>query len=319
MKKNILITGGAGFIGTNLVCNLISDKRIGTIRVLDNLCNGKIDNINQYFHIPNFEFIEGDIRDYETCLRATKGMDLVSHQAALGSVPRSIENPIQSAEVNIMGTLNILHASVLNKVDRVVLAFSSSTYGDDINLPKKEEIFGNPLSPYAVTKYSIEQFASVFGNIYSLKWFGLRYFNVFGPYQFANNPYAAVIPIFCQAALKGDDIFINGDGLTSRDFTFVSNVVHMNKLAFFTDNTNSFNQIYNCAIGGNINLSTLAQTIIQITGSNSKIYYNPERLGDVKHSHADISKAKNLLNYSIQDDFITGLKKTIEFYKRVFH
>ena len=180
-KVNLLITGGAGFIGSNLVEYFLGDERVGLVRVLDNLSNGYIQNIQEFFDHPRFEFIEGDIRDYETCLKACEGIDKISHQAALGSVPRSIENPMQSTEVNILGTVNLMYAAVQNKVERIILACSSSTYGDHPDLPKVEENIGNPLSPYAVTKASIEQFAEVFGKTYGLNWIGLRYFNVFGP------------------------------------------------------------------------------------------------------------------------------------------
>ena len=230
-KINLLITGGAGFIGSNLVEQFLEDERVGLVRVLDNLSNGYIENIQEFFDHPRFEFIEGDIRDYETCLKACEGIDKISHQAALGSVPRSIENPMQSTEVNILGTVNLMFAAVQQKVERIILAFSSSTYGDHPDLPKVEENIGNPLSPYAVTKAAIEQFADVFGKTYGLNWVGLRYFNVFGPRQSPSNPYAAVIPIFIKSIINEKDIHINGDGLTTRDFTYITNVVHMNSLA----------------------------------------------------------------------------------------
>ena len=247
-KINLLITGGAGFIGSNLVEHFLKDERVGLVRVLDNLSNGYIENIQEFFENPRFEFIEGDIRDYETCLKACEGIDKISHQAALGSVPRSIENPMQSTEVNILGTVNLMYAAVQQKVERIILAFSSSTYGDHPDLPKVEEKIGNPLSPYAVTKAAIEQFADVFGKTYGLSWIGLRYFNVFGPKQNPNNPYAAVIPIFCKAVLNNKPITIYGDGFTSRDFTYVQNIIDLNGLALFTE-VRAINTTYNAACG----------------------------------------------------------------------
>lgn len=312
-KINLLITGGAGFIGSNLVEKFLFDERINLVRVLDNLSNGYFKNIEKFISHPKFEFIEGDIRDYDTCFRASIGINRISHQAALGSVPRSIEDPILSTHVNILGTVNLMYAAVQNNVERFILACSSSTYGDHPDLPKVEDKIGNPLSPYAVTKASIEHFAYVFKNTYGLNWIGLRYFNVFGPKQNPDNPYAAVIPIFCKAALTQNPIVINGDGSTSRDFTFVSNVVRMNELCLFTDNQYAFNQIYNCATGESISLNLLSKSILNITNSKSEIVYTKERLGDVKHSLADISKAKCLLDYHPLDSFYSGINKTIKY------
>jgi UDP-N-acetylglucosamine 4-epimerase len=314
-KLNILITGGAGFIGSNLVEHFLNNDQIGLVRVLDNLSNGYLGNIKEFFDNPRFEFVEGDIRDYETCLLACKNIDKISHQAALGSVPRSIENPIQSTHVNILGTVNLMYAAVQQNVERIVFAFSSSTYGDHPDLPKVEENIGNPLSPYAVTKVAIEQFAKVFGETYGLKWIGLRYFNVFGPKQNPDNPYAAVIPIFCKAALSNSPIFINGDGRTSRDFTFVSNVVKMNELSMFVQSEDSINTIYNCAGGERTSLMDLAKIIIDITQSKSEIRFNSERKGDVKHSLASISKAKKYLGYHPEFNFSEGIEKTIQYYR----
>jgi UDP-N-acetylglucosamine 4-epimerase len=317
MSKNInlLITGGAGFIGSNLVEHFLEDERVSLVRVLDNLSNGYIENIQEFFDHPKFEFIEGDIRDYGTCLKACEGIDKISHQAALGSVPRSIENPMQSTEVNILGTVNLMYAAVQQKVERMVLAFSSSTYGDHPDLPKVEEKIGNPLSPYAVTKASIEQFAHVFGKTYGLNWIGLRYFNVFGPKQNPNNPYAAVIPLFCDAALKNAPIIINGDGTTSRDFTYVSNVCKMNELSIFTKSNVSLNKVYNCAGGERTSLIDLLKIIKDNTASNSVIKFGNERVGDVKHSLADISKAKKYLNYLPVNSFEEGIKLVLKYYK----
>lgn len=316
-KINLLITGGAGFIGSNLVEHFLEDERVGLVRVLDNLSNGYIENIQEFFDHPRFEFIEGDIRSYETCLEACAGIDKISHQAALGSVPRSIENPMQSTEVNILGTVNLMYAAVQQKVERIILAFSSSTYGDHPDLPKVEENIGNPLSPYAVTKATIEQFADVFGKTYGLKWIGLRYFNVFGPKQNPGNPYAAVVPVFCKAFLNNTECTINGDGETSRDFTYVQNVSQMNAKALFTMNEEAWNNIYNTACNDQITLNQLVKYLAEITGNNAKVNYGPERSGDVRHSFADISKAKELLSYNPKVFFIEGLKSTVNWYKSV--
>ena len=314
-KINLLITGGAGFIGSNLVEYFLQDDRVRLVRVLDNLSNGYIENIQEFFDHPRFEFIEGDIRDYETCLKACEGIDKISHQAALGSVPRSIENPMQSTEVNILGTVNLMHAAVQQKVERIILAFSSSTYGDHPDLPKSEENIGNPLSPYAVTKAAIEQFAEVFGKTYGLNWVGLRYFNVFGPRQNPGNPYAAVIPIFSKAFLNNTECVINGDGETSRDFTYVKNVIQMNERALFTTNEEALNNIYNTACNDQVTLNQLVKYLANITGNDAKVAYGPERPGDVRHSFADVSKAQKLLGYDPQIKFVEGLNLTVKWYK----
>jgi len=314
-KINLLITGGAGFIGSNLVEHFLEDDRVGLVRVLDNLSNGYIENIQEFFDHPRFEFIQGDIRDYDTCLKACEGIDKISHQAALGSVPRSIENPMQSTEVNILGTVNLMYAAVQQKVERIILAFSSSTYGDHPDLPKVEENIGNPLSPYAVTKAAIEQFADVFGKTYGLNWIGLRYFNVFGPKQNPDNPYAAVIPIFAKAFLSGGEITVNGDGETSRDFTFVQNAVLMNELSLFTTNSDALNTTYNTACGDRISLNALIESLRELTGNDVTINYGPSRDGDVKHSEAAVTKAHSKLGYSPKVFFHEGLKRTIMWYK----
>lgn len=315
-KVNLLITGGAGFIGSNLVEYFLSDERIRLVRVLDNLSNGYLKNIEEFFDHPKFEFIQGDIRDYNTCLKACEGIDKITHQAALGSVPRSIENPMQSTEVNILGTVNLMYAAVQQKVERIVLAFSSSTYGDHPDLPKVEENIGNPLSPYAVTKASIEQFADVFGKTYGLNWIGLRYFNVFGPKQNPDNPYAAVIPIFAKAFLTEGEIIVNGDGETSRDFTYVQNAVQMNDLSLFTDNQEALNKIYNTACSDRISLNEMIQELVKITQSTVAVKYGPERMGDVKHSEASIEKASKLLGYNPGYSFEYGLSETINWLKK---
>lgn len=317
MKKiNVLVTGGAGFIGSNLVQSFLDDDRIGIVRVLDNLSNGSLDNLKEFQSLSRFEFVEGDIRDYELLLKSMVNIDIVSHQAALGSVPRSIVNPRLSTEINVLGTVNVLQAGVESKVQRVILAFSSSTYGDHQDLPKEEHKIGIPLSPYAVSKASIEQFCDVFGKIYDLEWIGLRYFNVFGPKQSPDNPYAAVIPIFTNAILKGTSITVNGDGKTSRDFTYVDNIVNMNLLAMFTKNKKAVNQIYNAACGEQTSLNNVISLIQDITGKRSKINYANERVGDVKHSMASIDKAQKLLNYIPETLINEGLEKVIKWYEK---
>jgi UDP-N-acetylglucosamine 4-epimerase len=315
-KINLLITGGAGFIGSNLVKYFLQDERVALVRVLDDLSNGYYKNLLPFENHPKFEFIKGDITNYQTCLKACQGIHKISHQAALGSVPRSIENPMRSTEVNILGTVNILHAAVQQGVERVILACSSSTYGDHPALPKQEPNIGNPLSPYAVTKYSIEQMASVFNQAYGLNYIGLRYFNIFGPNQSPNNPYAAAIPIFCKAFLEGGRITINGDGETSRDFTYVDNAVWLNELSLFTVNDAALNQIYNGACGYQVSLNEMVEALKAISGSEVEVHHGPERKGDVKHSKADISKAERLLGYKPKVYFKEGLAKAWEWYRQ---
>ena len=310
---NLLITGGAGFIGSNLVEHFLGDDSVGLVRVLDNLSNGYIENIQEFFDHPRFEFIEGDIRDYATCLKACDGIHKISHQAALGSVPRSIENPMLSTEVNILGTVNLMYAAIQQGVERIILAFSSSTYGDHPGLPKVENIIGKPLSPYAVTKSSIEQFAEVFGKTYGFNWIGLRYFNVFGPKQSPNNPYAAVIPKFCKSVLFDEPIEIYGDGSTTRDFTYVDNVIEMNKLALYTQSSAALNQVYNTATGSRVSLHELAKKLIRLSNSESKIIFSDKRKGDIDHSLANINKAEHLLGYLPVVDFDKGLFRTFKY------
>ncbi len=318
MGKKIIVTGGAGFIGSNLVERLISDNRVAHVRVIDNLSNGYWSNIAAFENHPKFDFYKEDICDYDKMVALTSGFDAISHQAALGSVPRSIENPMLSTKVNIDGTVNILHAAVVNKIDRVVLACSSSTYGDSPTLPKKEEVIGKPLSPYAITKYAIEQYADVFQKTYGLTFFGLRYFNVFGPKQSPDNPYAAVIPIFCKAYLEGNSPIINGDGQTSRDFTFVDNAVQANILALFTENDDAKNQIYNVACGEQTTLNEMTEALKVISKKNIDPVYGSERKGDVKHSKADINKIKTLLSYEPSVYFEEGLAKVYDWYKSYY-
>ncbi len=314
----ILITGGAGFIGSNLVSALLKDERVTMVRVLDNLATGSLANINEFSGNKKFEFKEGDIRDYATCLEATSGIDYISHQAALGSVPRSINDPLTTNEVNITGTLNIFNAAKENNCKRVVYAASSSTYGDHPGLPKVEDIIGNPLSPYAVTKYVNELYAKVYGNLYGMEIIGLRYFNIFGPKQNPKGAYAAVIPLFAESLLKNVPPTINGDGSHSRDFTYVDNAVQANILALFTGNKEAVNQVYNIACGHQTSLLELFNGLKKEAGSLLEPVHGPERKGDVKHSLADISKAKKYLGYNPVISVQEGLTKTFNWYKEQF-
>ncbi len=311
----VLVTGGAGFIGSNLVETLLQDKRVTYVRVLDNLATGSLKNMEGFRSNSKFEFIEGDIRSYETCLAACDSMDLISHQAALGSVPRSINDPLTTNDVNITGTLNIFTAAKEKNIKRIVYAASSSTYGDHPDLPKVEEKIGNPLSPYAVTKYVNELYARVYGNLYSLETIGLRYFNIFGPRQNPNGPYAAVIPLFAEALLKMEPPTINGDGSHSRDFTFVNNAVQANVLSLFTENKEAVNQVYNIACGDQTSLLQLFDGLNKEAKTTLQPILGPERKGDVKHSLADISKAKKMLGYKPAVTVEEGLKKTFNWYK----
>lgn len=315
----ILVTGGAGFIGSNLVKRLLQKSEIEEVKVLDNLVTGSLENIAEFNEHPKFEFLEGDIRSYQTCLLACNKIDLISHQAALGSVPRSINDPLTSNDVNVTGTLNIFTAAKESGIKRVVYAASSSTYGDHPGLPKVEDKIGLPLSPYAVTKYVNELYARVYANLYGLELIGLRYFNIFGPKQNPAGPYAAVIPLFVKAILNNKPPTINGDGQHSRDFTYVANAVLANELALFTSNKEAVNQVYNIACGEQTTLNQLFTSLKSIAGSDLAPIYGPERKGDVKHSLADITKAKTLLNYQPAVTISEGLKETFEWYRKQHH
>jgi UDP-N-acetylglucosamine 4-epimerase len=310
--KKILVTGGAGFIGSNLIEELL--ERNYQVVCLDNLSTGSTKNIKDFLDNRNFEFIEGDILDYQLLLKLSDGAFAVSHQAALGSVPRSIHDPIVSNRVNIEGTLNIFKTCVDNKIKRVVYAASSSTYGDSTELPKKEERIGKPLSPYAVTKLVNELYANVFQTVYGLNSIGLRYFNVFGPKQDPGGAYAAVVPQFINGILSNKRPKINGDGNHSRDFTFVDNAVQANILALETGVEN-YNTVYNVACGQRTTLNELVSYINEIQGSNLESIHGDEREGDIEHSLADISKAKEYLKYNPKYSIKQGLKLTIEWYK----
>src|SRR5215204_2126836 len=313
-SSHFLVTGGAGFIGSNIVEYLLKFSA-GKVRVLDNFSTGSVNNIHQFLDNPAFELIEGDIRDLSTCQRAVEGIDYVSHQAALGSVPRSIDDPITSNEVNVSGFLNMLVAAQKSGVKKMVYAASSSTYGDSPDLPKVESKIGNPLSPYAITKYVNELYASVFSRQYGFHTIGLRYFNVFGPRQNPQGPYAAVIPLFITAALKHDTTYINGDGETSRDFTFVENAVQANVKALLSTNIEE-HQVVNIAFGERTTLNQLWESITGLLETNIKPKYRDFRAGDVKHSLASISKAKDLIGYEPRVSVKEGLKTSVEWYKR---
>jgi len=319
-KSTFLVTGGAGFIGSNLVEYLLK-YNVKKVTILDNFATGHRKNIEAFLQDERCELIEGDIRDVETCKKAMFGVDYVLHQAALGSVPRSINDPITTNEVNISGHLNMLVASKeSDTVKKMVYAASSSTYGDHPGLPKVEDEIGKPLSPYAVTKYVNELYADVFYKTYGLETVGLRYFNVFGPKQDPNGAYAAVIPKFIGQFLDNQDLTINGDGKHSRDFTFIENVVQANIKAALSDNKDAVNQVYNVAFGENTNLNELVEAItnglkaLDIDPSSSIVVNGPERVGDVKHSLADISKANNLIGYKPLFSFEEGIKQTIAWY-----
>ncbi|WP_370088936.1 SDR family oxidoreductase [Ekhidna sp.] len=310
--KKVLVTGGAGFIGSNLIEELLSKGY--QVVCLDNLSTGSKKNIEEFLDNQRFEFIEGDILDYNLLLKCTKGTYGVLHQAALGSVPRSIKDPITSNRVNVEGTLNVFKACVENEVERVIYAASSSTYGDSQELPKREDKIGKPISPYGVTKLVNEIYADVFQKVYGLNTIGLRYFNVFGPKQDPNGAYAAVIPLFIKAILSGNQPIINGDGNHSRDFTFVKNVVQANIKALEAS-ADKFNGVYNVACGDRTTLNELVDYINEIVGVDIKPLYKKEREGDIKHSLADISKAREMLSYDPEYSIKKGLKDTIDWYK----
>jgi UDP-N-acetylglucosamine 4-epimerase len=319
-RNSFLITGGAGFIGSNLVGYLLK-YGARKVRVLDNLSTGHMRNIQEYLSHPSFEFEQGDIRSYETCLAATADIDFVLHQAALGSVPRSIADPVTTNDVNISGFLNMLMSVKKSSVKRMVYAASSSTYGDSTALPKVEDKIGNPLSPYAVTKYVNELYADVFARTYNMELTGLRYFNVFGPGQDPHGAYAAVIPKFVNQLLNHQSPVINGDGSYSRDFTFIENVVQANMLALFVQDPAAVNTVYNVAFGEQTSLNLLVQTLKEYLSesdpsiSEVPVVYGSRREGDIPHSLASIEKARKLLGYSPRYNFTEGLRVSVQWYK----
>ncbi len=315
-KFTFLVTGGAGFIGSNIVTYLMK-YNAGKVIVLDDLSNGYKKNIEQFLDRPNFQFIEGDITDYELVSQVMKEVDYVSHQAALGSVPRSIENPLATHHANTTGLLTILTCAKDANVKRVVFASSSSVFGDSKELPKVESRIGRQLSPYAVSKRTKELYAQVFADVYDLDVVGLRYFNVFGPNQSPNGPYAAAIPLFMEAVLNNKSPYINGDGEQSRDFTFVENAVQANIKAMFTDNDVK-GEIINIAFGGRTTINELFFIIRNVVGNNVDPIYREERPGDVKDSLADISLAKKLIDFNPEFSLEDGLAVTIDWFKKEF-
>ena len=307
-----LVTGGAGFIGSNLVERLLELGAV--VRVLDDLSTGKIENIESFMGHENFTFIEGDIRDLETCLKATDGVDYVLNQAAWGSVPRSIEYPLLYEEINIRGTLNMMEASRQNGVKRFVYASSSSVYGDHPVLPKKEGAEGNLLSPYALTKKVDELYGHIYTTVYGLETVGLRYFNVFGRRQNPDGAYAAVIPKFIKLLLANERPTINGDGRQSRDFTYVDNVVEANLKACFAPKE-AAGEAFNIAYGGREFLIDIYHSLCESLGKDIEPIFGPDRPGDIKHSNADITKARTLLGYDPEYDFAAGIALAIEWYR----
>jgi len=317
-QKSILITGGAGFIGSNL-CEYFLEKGEKVI-CLDNFSTGHYHNLKNSIQNPDFKLIEGDIRNIKDCQLAVEGVDYVLHQAALGSVPRSIIDPITSNDVNVSGFLNMITASRDAKVKRFIYAASSSTYGDSEGLPKVEEVIGKPLSPYAITKYVNELYAEIFSKTYGLETIGLRYFNVFGRKQDPNGVYAAVIPKFIQQLMSYESPIINGDGNFSRDFTYIDNVIQMNALAISTKNPEAINTVYNTAFGDRNTLNDLIRYLKEYLSefdskiANVSVNYGSGRIGDIPHSLASIDKARRLLNYNPEYSLQQGLKHSVQWY-----
>lgn len=316
-RYSFLVTGGAGFIGSNIVEYLIKYKA-GKVRVLDNLATGFEQNIAAFKTHPNFEFQQGDICTIDDCNKAMKGIDYVFHQAALGSVPRSIENPIATNNANVNGFLNILIAARDANVKRLVYASSSSVYGDSQALPKIEHVIGKPLSPYAVSKLVNEQYADIFAKTYSMQIVGLRYFNIFGPRQNPKGAYAAAIPLFMDALVKGKAPLINGDGEQTRDFTFVENAVQANIKAMFSIYEEISTEVFNIAVGERVSINELYGILKSIAGSTIEAMHREDRAGDVKNSLADISKAQKMLNYQPAISCKEGLKITFDWFKENF-
>lgn len=318
-KSSFLVTGGAGFIGSNLVEYLIK-YGAAKVRVLDNFSTGFEDNIEPFYKYKSFELIKGDIRDKDVCQKAMVGINYVLHQAALGSVPRSIEDPATTNDVNISGFLNVLIAARDAKVKRVVYAASSSTYGDSKSMPKMEDIIGRPLSPYAVTKFVNELYADVFSKTYNMELIGLRYFNVFGPRQSTNGAYAAVIPKFIKALLQRQSPVVNGDGSVTRDFTYIENIVQINLRSVFTKNPLAINQVFNAACGQRISLLQLLDQIkaqLSLSDPDAKLIdatFKAVRIGDIPDSLASIKKAQDLLGYAPEFTSAQGIRKAVDWY-----
>jgi UDP-N-acetylglucosamine 4-epimerase len=316
-SNSFLITGGAGFIGGHIAEYLLKNGA-AKVRVLDNLVNGFHSNLDILRQYAAFEFVEGDIRNADTCSNACEGIDYVSHQAALGSVPRSIKEPLYFNEVNVGGFANMLKAAVDRQVKQFVYASSSSVYGDEPTLPKKEERIGNCLSPYAATKKTNELYAQVFADVYGLKLMGFRYFNIFGPRQDPDGPYAAVIPLFVKGIMKRTPVYINGDGEQTRDFTFVDNAVQINIKGMLTDNPEAFKKVYNVAVGERFTVNQLYKACQEQLGSDFEPTYREPRAGDIRDSLADISLARTLLDYQPTKKFEDGLKETISYFQQLY-
>lgn len=307
-----LVTGGAGFIGSNL-CEALLDKGY-KVRCLDNLSNGKQTNVDLFIDNPNYTFLKGDIRDLDTCMKACEGVDYVLNQAAWGSVPRSIEMPLLYEEINIRGTLNMMEAARQNQVKKFVYASSSSVYGDEPNLPKQEGREGNLLSPYALTKKVDEEYAKLYAKLYGLDTYGLRYFNVFGRRQDPEGAYAAVLPKFIKQLLDDEQPTINGDGKQSRDFTYIENVIEAN-LKACKASSEVAGEAFNIAYGGREYLIDVYNSLCKALGKDIKPIFGPDRKGDIKHSNADINKAKEMLGYDPSWSFEKGIEAAIEWYK----
>jgi UDP-N-acetylglucosamine/UDP-N-acetylgalactosamine 4-epimerase len=313
-KYTFLVTGAAGFIGSHLVEYLLKYKA-GKVIGLDDLSTGYLKNIEPFTGNNSFEFIKGDIRDINTCQNVCRNIDIIFHEAALGSVPRSVKEPIVTNEVNIDGFLNMLVAAKDNKVKKFIYASSSSTYGDSLKLPKVEDEIGKPLSPYAATKYMNELYGDVFSKLYGIKTIGLRYFNVFGPRQNTKGAYAAVIPLFVTSIIEDLSLTMDGDGEQTRDFTFIENIVQINIKAAFAEDDNAFNQIYNAAVGDRTSLNELINILKSISASETKTIYRESREGDVRDSFANISKAEKLLGYRPEIKIKEGLETTFYWFK----
>jgi UDP-N-acetylglucosamine 4-epimerase len=313
-QYTFLVTGGAGFIGSHIVEYLLTHNA-KKIRILDDLSNGFHQNISEFLKDQRVEFIEGDIKNFETCLEACRGIDYVSHQAALGSVPRSIKFPRDTNAANVDGFLNMITAAKESGVKRLVYASSSSVYGDSTNLPKVEQITGNLLSPYAVSKYVNELYAGVFNRVYGVEIMGLRYFNIFGPRQNPKGPYAAAIPLFMEALLSNESPKIYGDGEQTRDFTFVQNAVQANIKALFTTKKEALGKVFNIAVGDRVSVNQMFEIVKQATNATVQPEHFPERLGDIRDSLADISLAENLLDYQPKVKFQEGIVNTLAWFK----
>ena len=313
--KKILITGGAGFIGSNLTEALLEREDVELVRVIDNFATGYRHNVEEFLKHPKYEFVEGDIRNYEDVYKACEGIDVISHQAALGSVPRSLKDPMTSNNTNVLGSMNVFYAAKELGVDRVIYASSSSVYGDDPGSPKEEDRLGNVLSPYAASKRSIELYAKAFSNVYPFRFIAMRYFNVFGPRQNAQGAYAAVIPQFITALMEGRQATIFGDGEQTRDFTYIANVLQMNILAMSTQNKDAFNRYYNVACGETTSLNRVYEILASCAGSDLKALHTDPRAGDIKDSLANIELVSKHIGYIPSIKIEEGLKKTYNWFK----